>query len=149
MCRVIRGKSQIPIPKSQIHTRTRSPTGRGACFRNKKLKVRILPRVPIWELGIRTWNLPSLVVDLGTRQRRNPTSAFPNPKSMGGYSQAIKAADCRSAHHRFKSDYPLHTPFCSECESDYMANQVKRLLSWARVAGSNPAASLPFLSLLF
>ena len=39
-------------PKSKIHNlkfckRTRSPTGRGACLRNKLMKVRIFPRAPV------------------------------------------------------------------------------------------------------
>jgi hypothetical protein len=70
-------KSHIPIPKS---VRTRSPTGRGACLRNKLMKVRILPRAPPFNLGFR-------ILDLGF-QIRNAKSQIRN--HLGGYSQAVQ-----------------------------------------------------------
>ena len=92
-----------PNPKS---ARTRSPTGRGACLRNKLMKVRILPRVPdrfgMWDLGFGI-----------EEQIRNPRSHIRNQK--GGL---------QSRDHRFDSDY--RSRFLSHQAGDFISRKRSR-----------------------
>lgn len=99
---------RVRVPAAAF-SNTRGQIGKGTCLRNRKVKVRILPRVPLrpkskvpvsnvltenLDLGHWTW-------DAGLISR--------------GHSQAAKAAACKAANHRFKSDCPLQQLRIADC----------------------------------
>ena len=110
----------------QIFTSACSPTAEAAVLNIAHVKVQIFPRAfedvgerlsrqsfkleiagsnpvvltnSIWDCGLLIWDL----------EIRNPTSQIRN--RIAGIAKRTKAAVCKTAKHRFKSDYPLQIFF--------------------------------------